>query len=55
MFTGVDSEMKLWRLDCDEGKPRRYEANALPSVVLPIPPFDEVMSLSNSNNPAGLP
>src|SRR5260221_8610914 len=55
MFTGVDSEMKLWRLDCDEGKPSRNEATAFPSVVLPMPPFDDVMSLSKSKKPAGLP
>src|ERR1700682_1143566 len=55
MFTGVDSEIVLWRLDSADGNPRRNDAKALPSVTLLSPPFDEVMSLSNSKKPAGLP
>src|SRR5438477_12170812 len=55
MFSGVDSVIVLWRFESADGKPSRNDAKALPSVVLLLPPFDEVMSLSKSKMPAPLP
>src|SRR5437867_2690011 len=55
MFTGVDSVIWLCRDDCPDGKPRRNDANELPSVVVPAPPLDDVVSLSKSKKPAPLP
>src|SRR5262249_34248508 len=55
-FSGVDSVIWLWRLEFPDGKPRRKEANELPfSALLVVRPSDEVVSFSNSKNPAPLP
>ena len=47
--------IELCRLESAEGNPSRNEAKALPSVVLLLPPFEDVMSLSKSKDPAASP
>ena len=55
MFSGVDTVIELCRFDNPEGKPSRNDATELPSVVLLLPPLDDVVSLSKSKKPAPLP